>query len=117
MENNSARGVFSAKLENACIHLQSRHYDYSAAVAMQASNGLRLTIAADRSNFRSSSYPLPKEYLMHTVNSSSAGAPVSSVPMLDVNRENKKLEAELDAAMAEVTRSGAFVHGPALRKV
>ncbi len=36
--------------------------------------------------------------------------------MLDVNRENKKLEAELEAAMAEVTRSGAFVHGPACAK-
>jgi dTDP-4-amino-4,6-dideoxygalactose transaminase len=36
--------------------------------------------------------------------------------MLDVNRENKKMEAELEAAMAEVTRSGAFVHGPACAK-
>jgi dTDP-4-amino-4,6-dideoxygalactose transaminase len=53
---------------------------------------------------------------MHTVNSSSAGAPVNPVPMLDVTRENKKLEAELDAAMAEVARSGAFVHGPACAK-
>lgn len=53
---------------------------------------------------------------MHNVNSSPASAPVSSVPMLDVNRENKKLEAELEAAMAEVTRSGAFVHGPAVAK-
>jgi dTDP-4-amino-4,6-dideoxygalactose transaminase len=50
---------------------------------------------------------------MHTANSSSASAPVSSVPMLDVNRENKKMEAELEAAMAKVARSGAFVHGPA----
>ena len=50
---------------------------------------------------------------MHTANSSSASAPVSSVPMLDVNRENKKMQAELEAAMAEVARSGAFVHGPA----
>lgn len=48
---------------------------------------------------------------MHTVNSS-ASAPVSSVPMLDVNRENKKLENELNAVMADVARSGAFVHGP-----
>jgi dTDP-4-amino-4,6-dideoxygalactose transaminase len=53
---------------------------------------------------------------MHAANSSSAGAPVSSVPMLDVTRENKKLEAELDSAMAEVARSGAFVHGPACAK-
>jgi dTDP-4-amino-4,6-dideoxygalactose transaminase len=36
--------------------------------------------------------------------------------MLDVNRENKKLQAELEAAMAEVARSGAFVHGPACAK-
>jgi dTDP-4-amino-4,6-dideoxygalactose transaminase len=34
------------------------------------------------------------------------------VPMLDVSRENKRLAAEIDAAMAEVVRSGAFVHGP-----
>lgn len=53
---------------------------------------------------------------MHTMNSSSASAPVSSVPMLDVNRENKRMQAELEAAMAEVARSGAFVHGPACGK-
>src|SRR5882757_1808768 len=53
---------------------------------------------------------------MHTMNSSSISAPVSPVPMLDVNRENKKLQAELEAAMAEVARSGAFVHGPACAK-
>jgi dTDP-4-amino-4,6-dideoxygalactose transaminase len=35
------------------------------------------------------------------------------VPMLDVNRENTQLRGELDAAMAEVCDSGAFVHGPA----
>jgi dTDP-4-amino-4,6-dideoxygalactose transaminase len=46
----------------------------------------------------------------------SASAPVASVPMLDVTRENKRLEAELEAAMAEVSRSGAFVHGPACAK-
>jgi dTDP-4-amino-4,6-dideoxygalactose transaminase len=33
--------------------------------------------------------------------------------MLDVNRENAQLRGELDAAMAEVCESGAFVHGPA----
>src|SRR4051812_34711681 len=53
---------------------------------------------------------------MHTANSSSASAPVSSVPMLDVNRENKKMEAELEAAMSEVARSGAFLFGPAVAK-
>jgi dTDP-4-amino-4,6-dideoxygalactose transaminase len=44
------------------------------------------------------------------------GATATSVPMLDVSRENKRLEAEIDAAMAEVCRSGAFVHGPACAK-
>ena len=53
---------------------------------------------------------------MHTMNSLPASTPVSSVPMLDVNRENKKLQAELEAAMSEVARSGAFVHGPACAK-
>ena len=33
--------------------------------------------------------------------------------MLDVNRENTQLRGEVDAAMAEVCESGAFVHGPA----
>jgi dTDP-4-amino-4,6-dideoxygalactose transaminase len=37
----------------------------------------------------------------------------TSVPMLDVSRENDDLRDELDAAIAEVCRSGAFVHGPA----
>jgi dTDP-4-amino-4,6-dideoxygalactose transaminase len=36
--------------------------------------------------------------------------------MLDVNRENTRLAAELEAAMADVARSGAFVHGPACHK-
>jgi dTDP-4-amino-4,6-dideoxygalactose transaminase len=44
-----------------------------------------------------------------------AAAP-TAVPMLDVNRENSKLAKELEAAMAEVSRSGAFVHGPACQK-
>jgi dTDP-4-amino-4,6-dideoxygalactose transaminase len=39
-------------------------------------------------------------------------APVA-VPMLDVTRENRRLQGQIDAAMAEVTKSGAFVHGPA----
>jgi len=39
-------------------------------------------------------------------------APVA-VPMLDVTRENKRLQAQIDAAMAAVTKSGAFVNGPA----
>jgi dTDP-4-amino-4,6-dideoxygalactose transaminase len=36
--------------------------------------------------------------------------------MLDVTRENSRLAAELDAALAAVSRSGAFVHGPACHK-
>jgi dTDP-4-amino-4,6-dideoxygalactose transaminase len=36
--------------------------------------------------------------------------------MLDVTRENARLQAELEAAMTEVSRSGAFVHGPACGK-
>ena len=36
-----------------------------------------------------------------------------SVPLLDVSRENNHLRKELDAAIVEVCRSGAFVHGPA----
>ncbi|MGE3243563.1 MAG: DegT/DnrJ/EryC1/StrS family aminotransferase [Pirellulales bacterium] len=42
---------------------------------------------------------------------------VSSVPMLDVSRENNRLRNEIDAAIAEVVRSGAFVHGPACAKL
>ena len=38
------------------------------------------------------------------------------VPMLDISRENKRLESAINAAMAEVCRSGAFVHGPACAK-
>ncbi|MCC7473823.1 MAG: DegT/DnrJ/EryC1/StrS family aminotransferase [Pirellulales bacterium] len=44
-----------------------------------------------------------------------AAAPLA-VPMLDVNRENTRLADELNAAMAEVARSGAFVHGPACHR-
>ncbi|NOZ41171.1 MAG: DegT/DnrJ/EryC1/StrS family aminotransferase [Planctomycetes bacterium] len=38
------------------------------------------------------------------------------VPMLDVNRQNAPLLEEIEAAMAQVARSGAFVHGPACRE-
>jgi dTDP-4-amino-4,6-dideoxygalactose transaminase len=41
---------------------------------------------------------------------------ISSVPMLDVSRENNRLHAEIEAAIAEVCRSGAFLHGPACAK-
>lgn len=37
----------------------------------------------------------------------------SPVPMLDVNRQNAPLLEKIDQAMAQVTRTGAFVHGPA----
>ncbi|HEY3393123.1 MAG TPA: DegT/DnrJ/EryC1/StrS family aminotransferase [Lacipirellulaceae bacterium] len=36
-----------------------------------------------------------------------------SAPILDVSRENHRLRAAIDAAIAEVCESGAFVHGPA----
>ena len=38
------------------------------------------------------------------------------VPMLDVSRQNAPLRTEIDAAIAEVCQSGAFVHGPACRE-
>ena len=49
------------------------------------------------------------------------GLPIDStanlpVPMLDVSRQNDPLRAEIDVAIAEVCRSGAFVHGPACRE-
>ena len=44
---------------------------------------------------------------------SPAGPTPSQVPMLDVTRQNEPLRAEIEAAIAEVCRTGAFVHGPA----
>ena len=38
------------------------------------------------------------------------------VPMLDVTRQNAPLQAEIQAAIADVCTSGAFVHGPACRE-
>lgn len=38
------------------------------------------------------------------------------VPMLDVTRQNDSLRDEIDAALADVCRSGAFVHGPAVAR-
>ncbi|MEM9351520.1 MAG: DegT/DnrJ/EryC1/StrS family aminotransferase [Planctomycetota bacterium] len=38
------------------------------------------------------------------------------VPLLDIKRQNAPLEAEIDQAIAEVCRSGAFVQGPACRE-
>jgi dTDP-4-amino-4,6-dideoxygalactose transaminase len=76
---------------------------------------LRLTGRANRPNLR----PLAtrfsaKDHMMHTAKT--AAAPPSAVPMLDVNRENSRLAPQIEAAMADVTRSGAFVHGPACPK-
>lgn len=45
----------------------------------------------------------------------SAAAP-KPVPMLDVNRQNAPLLPEIDAAIAEVTRTGTFINGPACRE-
>ncbi len=42
-----------------------------------------------------------------------AGLPV---PMLDVNRQNAPLQAEIAAAISAVSESGAFVHGPACQQ-
>ncbi|HYO24431.1 MAG TPA: DegT/DnrJ/EryC1/StrS family aminotransferase [Lacipirellulaceae bacterium] len=39
----------------------------------------------------------------------------SGVPMLDVNRQNGPLAAEFEAAIAEIARTGSFVHGPACK--
>lgn len=38
------------------------------------------------------------------------------VPMLDINRQNAPLRPEIDAAIARVCDSGAFVHGPACQE-
>ena len=38
------------------------------------------------------------------------------VPMLDVNRQNAPLLAEIEQAIAEIAQSGAFVHGPACKR-
>jgi dTDP-4-amino-4,6-dideoxygalactose transaminase len=53
---------------------------------------------------------------MQTLTAPAAGAPAAAVPMLDVTRENKRLESQLEAALVEIARSGAFVHGPACGK-
>jgi dTDP-4-amino-4,6-dideoxygalactose transaminase len=50
---------------------------------------------------------------MNLGRNSAAGAASIPVPMLDVTRQNDPLRAEIDAAIAEVARTGAFVHGPA----
>src|SRR3989304_3846055 len=39
------------------------------------------------------------------------------IPMLVVTRENNRLRSEVDAAIADVCDSGAFVHGPACARL
>ena len=46
----------------------------------------------------------------------SAAASNSPVPMLDVNRQNTPLLDEIDIALADVTRTGTFINGPACRE-
>ena len=41
---------------------------------------------------------------------------LAPVPMLDVNRQNAPLLAEIERAIAEIARTGAFVHGPACKR-
>lgn len=50
---------------------------------------------------------------MKSPKTSAVAAPATAVPMLDVCRENNRLAEPIAAAIAEVVRSGAFVHGPA----
>lgn len=38
-----------------------------------------------------------------------------AVPMLDVNRQNAPLQAEIEGVIAQIARTGAFVHGPACK--
>ena len=40
----------------------------------------------------------------------------TAVPLLDVGRQNSPLRAEIDAAIAEVSQTGAFIQGPACRE-
>jgi dTDP-4-amino-4,6-dideoxygalactose transaminase len=49
---------------------------------------------------------------------STAGSPTSQigVPMLDVNRQNAPIAGEIQAAIAAVCASGAFVNGPAVKE-
>lgn len=46
----------------------------------------------------------------------SAAASTKPVPMLDVNRQNAPLLEQIDTALAEVTRTGSFINGPACRE-
>jgi dTDP-4-amino-4,6-dideoxygalactose transaminase len=47
-----------------------------------------------------------------------ASQPIATppIPMLDATRQNAPLRAEINAAIAEVVESGAFVHGPACKE-
>lgn len=55
---------------------------------------------------------------MKTPTASSAFTTTSTpVPLLDIGRENRALEAEIQAAISQVCRSGAFVLGPECQKL
>jgi dTDP-4-amino-4,6-dideoxygalactose transaminase len=54
---------------------------------------------------------------MNHQNAVNTAAASAAVPMLDVTRENTRLGEEIVEALAEVCRSGAFVHGPACGKL
>src|SRR5688500_2897526 len=60
--------------------------------------------------------PFQPERLLQDAASMTTPAKDSPVPMLDVNRQNAPLQAEIERAIAEVARTGAFVHGPACRQ-
>lgn len=47
---------------------------------------------------------------------SSLGVPLLDVPMLDIRRQNGPLQNEINATLAAVCASGAFVHGPACQE-
>ncbi len=49
--------------------------------------------------------------------SDNPSAPMIPVPLLDIGRENSALQAEIQAAIAEVCQSGSFVLGPACRSL
>lgn len=53
--------------------------------------------------------------MTHATSQTSSTAPVG-VPMLDVNRQNGPLAAEINAAIQGVCASGAFVNGPAVKE-
>ena len=49
--------------------------------------------------------------------SMSKSQPLSSVPFLDIGRENAPLNAEIQEAIANVCKAGCFVMGPECQKL